>query len=259
MAHNPVADAVIRRDRNIVLAGLAAIVVVAAIYTVNMAQSYGGMAPTMMHQHDHAPQASDGFWSLFVMWTVMQVAMMSPTAVPMILMLTKVERSRHPDRSPVGRTTIFFMGYVIVWTTFSAVLALGQVALQSSALPSPQVAGVSPWLAGGVLVAAGLFQFSRLKEVCLSHCRSPVTYFMLEWRTGRSGALLMGLKHGLYCVGCCWALMALLFVAGVMNLLWMAVITALVLIEKVLPNGALIGRIAGAGMVIWGIGLIVLG
>lgn len=259
MGHNPIADAVIRRDRNIVLAGLAAIVLVAVMYTINMAQASGDMASTMMHQHDHAPQGIDSFWSLFVMWTVMQVAMMSPTAVPMILMHTKVERSRHPDRSPVGRTTIFFLGYVIVWTTFSAVLALVQAALQSSALLLPRMAGVSPWLAGGVLVAAGLFQFSRLKEVCLSHCRSPVTYFMLEWRTGRSGALLMGLKHGLYCAGCCWALMLLLFVAGVMNLLWMAVITALVLIEKVLPNGALIGRIAGAGMVIWGIGLIVLG
>jgi predicted metal-binding membrane protein len=121
------------------------------------------------------------------------------------------------------------------------------------------MASASPWLAGGILIAAGLFQFSKLKEACLSQCRSPVTYFMLEWREGNTGALRMGLKHGVHCVGCCWVLMALLFVAGVMNLLWMALITVFVLIEKVMPRGELFGRVGGVGMVIWGIGIIVMG
>jgi predicted metal-binding membrane protein len=259
VTQNPVADAVIRRDRTIILAGLAAIILAAAIYTVRMAQTYGGMPATILHQHDHAGQGSDSFLILFTMWAVMMVAMMSPTAVPMVLMHTKVERHRHPEQTPFVPTTIFFMGYILVWAAFSAVLALGQMLLQSTALLSPGMASASPWLAGGILIAAGLFQFSKLKEACLSQCRSPVTYFMLEWREGNTGALRMGLKHGVHCVGCCWVLMALLFVAGVMNLLWMALITVFVLIEKVMPRGELFGRVGGVGMVIWGIGIIVMG
>jgi predicted metal-binding membrane protein len=253
-----IAEAVIKRDRNIVLAGLAAIVVVATYCTINMAQSYNGVAAAMLLLHDHAGHGSDGFLNLFFMWTVMQVAMMSPTAVPMILMHTKIERHRHPEQSPIFPTTLFFLGYIIVWAVFSAVLAEVQMVLQSTTLLSPQMASASPWLAGGILITAGLFQFSRLKEACLSQCRSPVTYFMLEWRESSTGALQMGFKHGVYCVGCCWVLMALLFVAGVMNLLWMAVITGFVLLEKVMPKGDLFGRVGGAGMVIWGICLIVI-
>lgn len=258
MTLNPIVDAVIKRDRTIVLAGLAAITLTAAILTVNMIQTYGSMPTTMLHQHDHAGHGGDSFLNLFIMWTVMMVAMMSPTAVPMVLMHTKVERSRHPDHSPIIPTTIFFLGYVLVWAAFSVVLAFVQMFLQSIALLSPAMASTSPWLAGGTLIAAGLFQFSKLKEACLSQCRSPVTYFMLEWQEGNTGALRMGLKHGVYCVGCCWVLMALLFVAGVMNLLWMALITAFVLIEKVMPRGDLFGRVVGIGMIAWGIGLIVM-
>lgn len=259
MTHNLIAEAVIKRDRKIILAGLAAIVVVAAIYTINMAQSYNGVAAAMLHHHhDHAGHGGNNFLNLFIMWTVMQVAMMSPTAVPMILMHTKVERHRNPDQSPIVPTTLFFLGYIIVWAVFSAVFAGVQMALQSAALLPPEMESASPWLAGGILIAAGLFQFSKLKEACLNQCRSPVTYFMLEWREGNTGALLMGLKHGVHCVGCCWVLMALLFVAGVMNLLWMAVITAFVLLEKILPEGDVFGRVGGVGMIIWGICLIAL-
>jgi predicted metal-binding membrane protein len=193
------------------------------------------------------------FWALFTMWTVMQIGMMSPTAVPMVLMHTKVERHSHPQRSPYAATAIFFLGYIIVWAAFSAVFAVLQLGLQSADLLSPLMASNTPWLASGILIAAGLFQFSPLKQACLNQCRSPVTYLMTEWRNGRSGALLMGLKHGLHCVGCCWVLMALLFVAGVMNLFWMAIITAFVLIEKLLPNGDRFGRFVGVGFIVWGI------
>ena len=258
MTNNPIAEAVIKRDRNIILAGLSAIILVTAIYTVNMAHLYGEMSVAMLQHHNHTGHSGNSFSSLFIMWTVMQIAMMSPTAVPMILMHAKVERSRHPEQSPVIATALFFLGYIIVWVVFSGVFALVQMALQSSALLSPQMASASPWLAGGILIAAGLFQFSKLKEVCLNECRSPVTYFMLEWREGNNGALLMGLKHGIHCVGCCWVLMALLFVAGVMNLLWMALITAFVLIEKVMPKGDIFGRVGGVGMMLWGISLIML-
>lgn len=274
-AGNPVVEAVLKRDRNIVLAGLTAVILLAAAYLVNMAQSYDKAVKLLfsvcisgdvsvadmgnMPIFEHTSHINNGFLTLFAMWAVMQVAMMSPTAVPMILMHTKIQRNRYPDESPFIPTAIFFSGYIIVWAGFSAAIAAVQLILQSSALLSPQMASTSPWLAGGILIAAGLFQFSKLKEVCLNGCRSPVTYFMLEWREGNSGALLMGLKHGLHCVGCCWVLMALLFVAGVMNLLWMSIITMFVLLEKAMPKGELFGKIGGVGMVIWGIALIVLG
>lgn len=259
MINNPVAEAVLRRDRNIVMAGLAAIIIVAVIVTIDMAQYHNSLAAAMLdHHHGHASETTDGFWHLFSMWTVMQIAMMSPTAVPMILMHTKVERNRYPERSPIQRSTIFTFGYILVWTAFSAVFACVQILLQSVSLLTPSMASASPWLAGGILIAAGLFQFSKLKEVCLNGCRSPVTYFMLEWRDGNSGALKMGLKHGVHCVGCCWVLMALLFVAGVMNLLWMAIITTFVLLEKVLPKGDVLGRAGGVGMIVWGIILMLL-
>lgn len=258
MTQNPIAAAVIRRDRNIVLSGLVAIILSAAIYTVRMAQTYNGMAAAMLHQHDHMAHGSDSFLSLLLMWTVMQIAMMSPTAILMVLMHTKVERSRFPSRSPVFRSALFLLGYIMVWAGFSLVFALLQMLLQATTLLSPGMTSTSPWLAGGILIAAGLFQFSKLKEVCLTECRSPVAYFMLEWRDGDSGALVMGLKHGVHCVGCCWILMALLFVAGVMNLLWMAIITAFILIEKLMPKGDIFGRVAGAGMIIWGLSIILL-
>lgn len=258
MTRNLIAEAVIKRDRSIVLTGLSAVILVATIYTISMARTYNGMAAAMLQQHNHIAHDSESFMNLFIMWTVMQVAMMSPTAIPMVLMHTKVERNRNPERSPVLRTTLFLLGYIIVWAAFSAVFAWIQILLQAMALLSPAMESTSPWLAGGILIAAGLFQFSKLKEVCLTQCRSPVTYFMLEWREGNVGAFLMGLKHGVHCVGCCWVLMALLFVAGVMNLLWMAVITAFVLIEKLMPKGDIFGRFGGIVMVIWGISIIIL-
>lgn len=249
---NAVVQKVVRRDRNVVLVGLAAVVAVATIYTVNMARSLNQPVP-LLHVAAHG---GDSFLTLFTMWTVMQVAMMSPTAVPMLLMFAKISRHRRPEASPYPDSAIFFAGYIVVWAVFSAIVALVQMRLQSADLLSPMMASSSPWLAGGILIAAGLFQFSRLKQACLNQCRSPVTYLMTEWREGRGGALLMGLKHGAHCVGCCWILMALLFVAGVMNLFWMAAITAFVLVEKLTPQGELFGRVGGALFIIWGLFLL---
>jgi predicted metal-binding membrane protein len=258
MIDDRAAEAAHNRDRVTVLIGIVAVIVVASIYTVSMSRSYDGMAGAVLSHHGHAGHAADGFLELFVMWTVMQVAMMSPTVVPMILMHAKVERYRRPERSPAIHSALFFAGYIAVWVAFSAVFALVQMTLQSAAMLSPQMASASPWLAGGILIAAGRFQSSKLKEACLKECRSPVTYLLLEWREGTTGALRMGAKHGVHCAGCCWALMALLFVAGVMNVVWMALITAFMLIEKVMPEGDLLGRLGGIGMTIWGICLIVL-
>jgi predicted metal-binding membrane protein len=248
----------VKRDRLIVLAGLAAVIVAATIYTVWMAGQFNKPMDIALMPIGHSSMSHrHSFLVLFAMWTIMQVAMMSPTAVPMILMHGKAERHRNPQNFPFFRIGLFFLGYIILWGIFSLVFALVQLGLQSTTLLSPTMASTNPWLSGGILIAAGLFQFSHLKQACLKNCRSPVTYLMTEWRNGRSGALLMGLKHGAHCVGCCWIIMALLFVAGVMNLFWMAAITVFVLIEKLAARGEVFGRIVGIGLIIWGILIIV--
>ena len=144
-------------------------------------------------------------------------------------------------------------GYLLVWAGFSVLATLAQWGLHRAALLSPMMGSTSPVLGGLLLLAAGLFQWTPLKYACLQHCRSPLSFLMTEWREGHRGALGMGLRHGSYCTGCCWLLMALLFVAGVMNVLWVATITAFVLIEKVAPRGDVVGRVAGVVLVIAGL------
>ena len=196
---------------------------------------------------------------LFLMWTEMMVAMMLPSAAPMILTFALVNRKRRERQEifvPVG---IFLAGYLVVWTAFSALAALAQWALHATALLSPMMISTSPILGGGLLILAGLFQWTRIKNVCLTHCRSPMTFLMADWQEGRAGALRMGLKHGAFCAGCCWCLMALLFVAGVMNMWWVAAIAVLVLSEKVAPRGLWVGRLAGLLLIGWGILMLVIG
>src|ERR1700690_3554352 len=175
----------------------------------------------------------------------MMVAMMIPSAAPMILTFAMVNRKRREQERPFVPTGIFLLGYLAVWTGFSALAAVAQWILHARALLSPMMVSTSPILGGGLLIAAGIFQWTPLKNACLTHCRSPLGFLMTDWREGRWGALFMGLKHGAYCAGCCWILMALLFVAGVMNLWWIAIIAVLVLLEKVAPKGFGVGKIAG--------------
>ena len=198
---------------------------------------------------------------LFLMWSVMMAAMMVPSASPLMLLFAKLNRQRREREDPVVPTAVFLLGYLLVWTGFSALATLAQWGLHSAALLSPMMVGTSSVMGGVLLLAAGIFQWTPLKNACLIHCRSPLAFLMSEWRDGKRGALRMGVKHGSYCVGCCWILMALLFVAGVMNLLWVASITAFVLIEKVVPRGELVGRLAGgvlslAGILLVGQGLV---
>jgi predicted metal-binding membrane protein len=138
---------------------------------------------------------------------------------------------------------------VVVWTGFSAIVTAAQWAADRSGLLSAMMASANPWLSGVVLVVAGVFQFSPLKRACLSRCRSPMAFLLAEWRPGPTGAFVTGLRHGAYCVGCCWVLMALFFVFGTMNLVAAAGLAALVLAEKMLPGGAIIGRVFGIGFI----------
>ena len=189
---------------------------------------------------------------LFLMWAEMMVAMMVPTVAPTVLLFAQLNRKRREQERPYVSTAVFLSGYLAAWTLFSLAIAVAQWALHGAALLSPLMDGRSAWLGGGLLLAAGVFQFTPWKHACLRHCRSPLDFLVTGWREGRWGAFTMGWRNGAYCTGCCWVLMALLFVLGVMNVLWVAAITALVLAEKALPRGALIGRGAGVVMVSWG-------
>ncbi len=248
------------RDRVIVAAGLGGIVFLAWLHLLRLAGDMAamerhaamGMAMPQMQAWDHVD-----LLFLFLMWAVMMVAMMLPSAAPMILIFTAVNRRRPAQEQAAVRTGIFVVGYLIVWTAYSALAATAQGGLHVAALLSPTMATTSRYLGGGLLIAAGIFQWTPLKEACLTTCRSPLGFVMSEWREGVRGALVMGLRHGAYCVGCCWALMALLFVAGVMNLVWVAAIATFVLVEKVVPGGRWIRRVAGGLFVVAGVWLLI--
>jgi predicted metal-binding membrane protein len=254
-------EAVLRRDRAVILAGIATVTLAAWAYLVHLAREMGtmdrtgamGMAPDMVMPHLQSWDAVE-LLLLFVMWAVMMVAMMLPSAAPLVLMFARANRQKGGS-GVVGSAGILLLGYLLVWIGFSAVATLAQWRLHAAAVLSPTMASTSSILGGVLLVAAGVFQFTPLKRACLVRCRSPLHFLMSDWREGQLGAFVMGLKHGAYCVGCCWMLMALLFVAGVMNLFWVAAIAVFVLVEKVSPKGDLIGRFAGAALIVAGIAL----
>jgi predicted metal-binding membrane protein len=198
---------------------------------------------------------SPGDWALTVaMWWTMMVAMMAPSAAPTILLYGRVNRHALAQGQAAGLapTAAFAAGYLLVWLGFSVAAAALQWGLERTALASAMVGSQSRWLSGAVLAAAGLYQLSPLKNVCLSHCRSPAAFLSRHWRPGALGAVRLGALHGAFCVGCCWMLMALLFVGGVMNLAWIAALTLLVVAEKLVPGGRWVARASGLAMFAWG-------
>jgi predicted metal-binding membrane protein len=250
-------EAVLRRDRLIVLGGLVGISALAWAYLGYMTWEMEAMdlAMQMAMPRTRVWGAVD-ILLLFVMWVMMMVAMMVPTAASMILTYTALTRRQQTQPEPFAPTAVFLGGYLVMWTGFSALATLAQWGLHEAALLSPMMMNTSPILGGVLLLSAGIFQWTPWKYTCLKHCRSPLGFLMTDWREGTWGALWMGLRHGSYCTGCCWFLMALLFVAGVMNLLWVATITAFVLVEKMVPRGDLVGRVAGGVLVLAGIVLL---
>jgi len=250
-------EAALRRDRLIVAAGLLTLTGLAWVYIARMAATmpaHLGMA--MPHARPWNVGETAG---LAIMWIVMMIAMMIPSVAPVILLFASISRRRRVQGVLATPVSVFTLGYLLAWTGYAVLAALTQSALHSAALLSPAMASGSPLLGGGLLMLAGAYQWLPVKGACLSHCRSPLGFFTTEWREGVSGALLMGLRHGSYCVGCCWALMALLFVVGVMNLLWVVAIAGFVLAEKVVPNGRLLGRITGVLLAGWGLWMVVSG
>ena len=184
----------------------------------------------------------------FAMWTVMMAAMMLPTVAPWLLAM---RRLAVPPR--VLSTAQFLAGYLTAWTLFSAVAAAAQWWLYHVAFGSRIGAASTPLLGGGLLVVAGLFQLTSVKDTCLRHCQSPLGFFLVSWRGGRWGALRMGVHHGLYCVGCCWALMALAFVTGVMSVVWMVGVTVFIFVDQAILRTAVLTRCAGVALLLAGI------
>jgi predicted metal-binding membrane protein len=194
---------------------------------------------------------------MFLMWTVMMVGMMTPSVAPTVLLFASLQQQRRAADRPHTPAALFLLGYLLIWTLFSLAATLAQWGLHAAALLSPTMVSTSPLLGGVLLIAAGVFQLTPLKNACLAHCRTPMNVFLSGWREGRTGALVMGLRHGASCTGCCAMLMALLFVLGVMNLLWVAALTLLVMLEKLCPAPRLLTRLTALLFVGWGMFLLI--
>ncbi len=191
------------------------------------------------------------FILLFIMWLVMMIAMMTPSVAPLILLFSMVNRQSE-QKNPFIKTWYLFAGYYVTWTIFSLLATILQWVLQQVAWLNPDMVITNKILSSIILVAAGIFQFTSLKHRCLSYCRTPIDFIHAKWKPGKTGAFRMGVENGIYCLGCCWALMVLLFVAGIMNLLWIALIASFVLLEKLLPQSKWISYTAGAALVLYG-------
>lgn len=244
----------LRRDHLAVLFSLLGLTVLAWVVLVRMAVDMSGMPVAFggVPMGGVPTGAGFDFALMFAMWAVMMVGMMVPSATPMILMFTRTNRNNRNKDEPFVPTAYFVAGYIVVWSGFGLAVTVLQWALQNVGLLSPMLVGSNAVFAGLVLIAAGLYQWTPFKNACLQHCQTPLGFLMTRWRDGAGGALRMGFEHGAYCVGCCWMLMALLFVGGVMNLLWVAVLAAFVLLEKLSPPGPWFPRISGTALMAWG-------
>jgi predicted metal-binding membrane protein len=251
-------ETVLRRDRIIVAGAVGIIIALAWGYVLWLANDMdmGGMDMTGFRMIPAgigimlpatAPWQAVEFGYVFVMWTVMMVGMMTPSATPMILMYARIGRQGKLEDKPFAATGWFATGYILVWIGFSLAATLAQWAVERAALLDSRMASASNVLGGIVLIAAGVYQWTPLKDVCLAQCQTPLQFLFSHggFRSDLKGCLVLGLRHGGYCVGCCWVLMALLFVGGVMNVLWIALLALLVLLEKLTSFGRWVARAAG--------------
>lgn len=254
---------VLRRDRILVGGALAVVVVLSWAYVVvgagtgASASQMSGL-PTALHINDPMGAMTPVRWTsgyallMFVMWWLMMLATMLPSAAPMILLFAALTRSQQGSTAPYTGTGLFVAGYLVVWAGFSVLAVAFQWQLSRVALLSPMMVTTSAALGGMLLLAAGVWQFTPLKHVCLRNCRAPAEFLTLHWRTGRGGAALMGVLHGIYCLGCCWMLMLLLFYGGIMNIYWIAGLTTLVFVEKLAPFGKWVTSLVGAAFILTG-------
>src|SRR5262245_8229166 len=275
-------EALLKHDRAVVLASLVFVIVVSWLYLLvgagtgmsafemsSLPTAIGtsrgssmGMPMTGAMAQAMAAMATPADWTwayaflMFGMWWVMMIAMMLPSAGPMILLFALVNRRSHEKGGPYVPTAVFAGAYLVAWGGFSVVAVALQWGLERAELLSPMMASRNAAFGGALLVLAGAYQLSPLKHACLRQGRGPIDFISRHWRGGGRGAFRMGVHHGLYCLGCCWALMALLFFGGVMNLYWMAGLALFVLLEKAIPPGHWLASLSGLGLVGWGVALL---
>jgi len=246
-----------RRERAVIVAALAGVTALAWAYVVHLARGMAGMGDmaSMAMAPMLAPWSARDAVLMFAMWWVMMVGMMLPSALPMTLTFAAINRGRRERGGAYVPTALFVAGYLFAWGAFSLAATAAQWALERAALMTGMMRTSSPLLGALLFVAAGVYQLTPLKRACLHRCRTPLAFVLEHWRDGAAGALHMGAAHGRFCLGCCALLMALLFVGGVMNLLWVAAIAVFVLIEKVLPAGERVARVAGVLSIAFGVWL----
>ncbi len=244
-------------QRSLIVCALVALAAIAWVFLVRSEAAMRSMAGDgpivalmwlMMRPSDAGPYVL----AAALMWIVMMVAMMTPAVVPMAMVRRGIDRTAHRDRD----TLLFAGGYLVGWSLFGLAAALLQLWLHRGGLLHGHLLAASPPLAGLLLLVAGVYQLTPWKEACLQHCRSPMGFFLAHWSPGARGAVGMGLRHGLYCVGCCWMLMLLMFAGGAMSVLTMAVLGGFILAERLLPAGPWVSRIPGAALIAWGAALI---
>ncbi len=190
---------------------------------------------------------------LMMMWAIMMAGMMLPSAYPVVMLVEQLNQKRIHRQASYTPTLFFVLGYLLAWTLYSVAISLIQYGLHYWALLNPMMRSANPWFSAALLIAAGSYQFTPLKQACLQRCRSPLSLLSLHWQEGIRGAVHLGFIHGQYCLGCCWFLMALLFVTGVMNLQWIFILTAVVLIEKVVAKGPYIEKALGLLLITLGV------
>jgi predicted metal-binding membrane protein len=254
-------ETVLRRDRQAVVAALVAVIAMAWVWILFGAGT-GMSAMDVLAgpgTDSMAGMMAPVVWTvgyagiMFSMWWVMMAAMMLPSAAPILLLFARINRKQKAAGQPFIPTGIFAAGYLLAWGGFSLLATGLQWELERLGLLSPMMVTTNYWLGGAILIAAGVWQLTPIKGMCLRHCRSPMGFLVQSWRPGRGGALRMGLEHGSFCLGCCWFLMGLLFFGGIMNLFWIIGLAVFVLLEKTVPMGSWIGRIVGVGVAAWGV------
>lgn len=257
-------ELVLKRDRRVVVTAILIVTALAWAYVLRLASNMSAMDMSDMDMSGDmgsmlqpALQSWTGeqFLLMLAMWAAMMVGMMTPSAAPMLLLYARVGRHARQQAYPFAATGWFAAGYLLIWILFALIATGAQWQLERAALLTPMLASASHVFGGILLIAAGVYQWLAIKDACLTQCQSPLKFIQQHggFSSTQHGALKLGVRHGLYCVGCCWALMLLLFVGGVMNILWIAGLTVLILLEKIVPTGRLIPRIAG--VILMGLGL----
>ncbi|MEC8434921.1 MAG: DUF2182 domain-containing protein [SAR324 cluster bacterium] len=255
-------EKVLQYDRWVIIALLVTVTISSWLFIIKGAGT--GMSAAMMTGIDLATgggmrmPAEMPSWTfayaiiMFFMWWIMMIAMMLPSASPTILLFARARHDKQETDKAHLPSTVFASGYLLAWADISAIAVIAQWALEGIQLLNKMMVSTSPVLGGALLLVAGLWQFTPWKHACLRHCRSPLIFLMTRWRPGLKGALIMGIDHGSFCLGCCWFLMALLFFGGIMNLWWIGGLALYVLAEKTLPSGHWVGYGFGLILVVWG-------